>query len=134
MVLTLLHFLAFAVAIGGGTAVLVLMARIRAAPAEAGPQLRPAIRGIATLGLAAIALLWLTGLVMWAVRHGAAMDLGLAWHIKLTAAVALTAFALVNWVPMRLGRPLPLPVARGVLIAQLAAAVVAMGCALIAFG
>ena len=134
MVVTLLHYLSFAVAVGGGTAVLILMARIRAAPAEAGPQLRPAIRSIATVGLGAISLLWLTGLAMWALRYGVSMELGIAWHVKLAAVVVLTALALVNWVPMRLGRPLPLPIARGVLIGQLVAAIVAMSGAILAFG
>ncbi|MCA8884570.1 MAG: hypothetical protein KDA50_12620 [Rhodobacteraceae bacterium] len=133
MILTLLHFLGFSTAIGGGAAVLVLMARIAAAP-DTAPHLRPAIKTIAGAGLVAIAVLWVTGLAMWVGRHGAAMDLGGGWHLKLTAAAGLTLLAGFAYARMAMGRPLPLPVARAVLLAQLALAVTAMAAALATFG
>lgn len=133
MILTLLHYTGFSFALGGGVAVLVLMARVRANP-DAAAHIRPAIRPIATIGLAAIGLLWLTGVPMWIAGYGASMDLGGSWHLKLTAAVVLTALAGTAWGRMQAGWPLPPPVARGVLIAQLAAALVAMGAAIVTFG
>jgi len=133
MILTLLHYVGFALAFGGGAAVLVLMARAKADP-PAAPHLRPAIRPIATVGLASIGLLWLTGVPMWIGRHGASMDLGGSWHLKLTAAALLTALAGTAWGRMQAGRPLPPPVARAVLIAQLAAALTAMAAAIATFG
>jgi hypothetical protein len=133
MILTLLHYAGFALAFGGWAAVLVLMARAKASP-EAAPHIRPAIRPIATVGLTAIGLLWLTGIPMWIGRHGASMDLGGSWHLKLTAAAVLTALAAMAWGRMRAGRPLPPPVARGVLVTQLAAALTAMAAAIATFG
>lgn len=133
MILTLLHYVGFALALGGGVAVLLLMARAKTSP-DAAAQIRPAIRPIATLGLAAIGLLWLTGIPMWIGRHGASMDLGASWHLKLTAAGVLSALAATAWGRIQAGRPLPPPVARGVLTAQLVAALIAMGAAIATFG
>lgn len=133
MILTLLHYVGFALAFGGGAAALVLMARARA-DAAAAAHIRPAIRPISTVGLAAIGLLWLTGLPMWIGRYGAAMDLGASWHLKLTAAALLTALAGTAWGRMQAGRPLSPPVARAVLLTQLAAALTAMGAAIVTFG
>lgn len=132
MILTLLHYLGFATAIGGGGAVLILMARLKAAP-DTAPILRPAIKSIAGVGLAAIALLWITGLSMWIGRYGASMALGGSWHLKLTAAVILTGLAGFAYARMAMGRPLPLPRARTVLLTQLAAAIIAMGAAIATF-
>lgn len=133
MILTLLHYVGFAMAFGGGAAVLVLMARAKADP-QAAPHVRPAIRPIATVGVSAIGLLWLTGIPMWITRYGASMDLGGSWHLKLTAAMVLTALAGTAWGRMQAGRPLPPPVARTVLIAQLAAALTSMAAAIATFG
>lgn len=133
MILTLLHYAGFALAFGGGAAVLVLMSRARNNP-DAASHIRPPIRPIATIGLAAIGLLWLTGVPMWIERYGASMDLGGSWHLKLTAAVVLTAFAGTAWGRMQAGRPLPQTAARVVVIAQLAAALTAMGAAIATFG
>jgi len=71
---------------------------------------------------------------MWIGRYGAAMDMGGSWHLKLTAAALLTALAGTAWGRMQAGRPLPPQVARAVLIAQLAAALTAMGAAIATFG
>jgi len=133
VILSWLHHLGFAVAVGGGVAVLVLLGRVQADPGAA-PHLRPAIWRIATLGLVAIGVLWATGLTMWVGRHGGSMALGGAWHLKLSAVVVLTALAGFAWGRMRIGRPLPPPRARVVLIAQLAAAATAIGAAIATFG
>lgn len=133
MILTLLHYVGFALAFGGGVAVLVLMTRAKA-DATAATHLRPAIKPIATVGLSAVGLLWLTGLPMWVGRYGASMDLGGSWHLKLTAAVVLTALAGTAWGRMQAGRPLPPPIARVVLAAQLVAALTAMAAAIATFG
>lgn len=133
MILTLLHYVGFALAFGGGAAALVLMTRAKADPAAAA-HIRPAIRPIATMGFAAIGLLWLTGIPMWIGRYGASMDLGTSWHLKLAAAVVLTALAGTAWGRMQAGRPLPPPVARAVLIAQLAAALTTIAAAIATFG
>lgn len=132
MILSWLHYLGFATAFGGGTAVWLLLARLRAAP-DAAPHLRPAIFAIASLGLSAIALLWLTGLAMWIDRHGATMALGPSWHLKLTAAAVLTGLAGFAWLRMKTARPLPPPVARAVVAAQLAAAATAIAAAIVTF-
>ncbi len=133
MILTLLHYVGFALAFGGGAAVLILMERARASP-DATVHFRAAIRPIATVGLAAIGLLWLTGVPMWIGRYGATMHLGGSWHLKLTAAAVLTALAATAWGRMQAGRPFAPPRARTVLIAQLTAALIAMGAAIVTFG
>jgi|GEM_PF-5968524 len=133
MILTLLHYLGLALAIGGGTAAVILMTRALGDPAAA-PALRGAIRPIATLGVAAIGVLWLTGLAMWVGRYGASMALGGTWHLKLTAAAVLTGLALLGWGRMMAGKPLSPKIARPVLIVQLAAGVTAMGAAIATFG
>jgi hypothetical protein len=133
MILTLLHYVGFALAFGGGATALILLARAKSDP-QAAPHIRPAIRPIATMGVSAIGLLWLTGVPMWTSRYGASMDLGGSWHLKLTAAVVLTALAATAWGRMQAGRPLPPAVARGVLVAQLAAAITAMAAAIATFG
>lgn len=132
MLLSVLHYLGFSVAIGGGTAALILMGRARQ-DADAAPHLRAAIKVIATLGIAAIAVLWLTGLSMWATRYGASMALGGSWHVKLTGVVLLTGLAGYAFTRMRLGRPLPPVWARRVLVGQLLAAVVTVAAAMATF-
>lgn len=133
MLLKILHFLAFSVAIGGGTSALILMLRAGRMP-EAAPHLRAAIKVIATGGIWALAVLWLTGIGLWVTRYGASMALGGGWHVKLTAVVVLTALAGYAFARMRAGRPLPPLWARRVLIAQLAAAVVVVAAAVVTFG
>lgn len=133
MLVKLLHVLAFSLALGGGVAAQVLMARIAAEPAAAA-QIRPALRVIAHIGIGAIAVLWLSGLVLWGTRYGFSMALGGFWHLKLTAVAVLTGLAGFAWGRMQAGRPLALPLARVVLAGQIAAAVTAIAAALAAFG
>ncbi|OSP55684.1 hypothetical protein [Pseudoruegeria sp. SK021] len=133
MLLTVLHYLGFSVAIGGGTAALILMTRAGRDPATA-PYLRAAIRVIAQVGIAAIAVLWLTGLSLWLGRYGGTMALGGSWHLKLAGVVTLTALALPAFVRMQMGRPLPAPWAKRVLVAQLLAAVATVAAAVATFG
>lgn len=132
MVVKLLHVLGFSLALGGGVAAQVLMARIAADPAAA-TQIRPPLRIIAHIGIGAIAVLWLSGLTLWGTRYGFSMGLGGFWHLKLTAVAVLTGLAGFAWGRMQAGRPLTLPMARVVLAGQLIAAVTAIAAALVVF-
>ncbi|MBL9058906.1 MAG: hypothetical protein JNK88_02630 [Mangrovicoccus sp.] len=132
MLVKLLHVLAFSLALGGGVAAQVLMARIAAEPAAAA-QIRPALRVIAHIGIGSVAVLWLSGLTLWGTRHGFSMELGGFWHLKLAAVAVLTGLACFAWGRMQAGRPLALPLARMALSAQLVAAVTAIAAALVVF-
>lgn len=90
VLLKIIHFLSFSVAVGGGVASMVI--GIRAAKLEmvqAIPlrQAQGIIGKFSTLGLI---LLWLSGLWMYSMAYGGDVSMGQSFWIKMAAVVLLT--------------------------------------------
>ncbi|MGB0905205.1 MAG: hypothetical protein ACPGVJ_09930, partial [Mangrovicoccus sp.] len=102
--LKILHLWALGIAFGGGFARLVLgyyMARFpETAAALAAPQ-----KSLAQANYLAILALWLTGVPLWITAYDGRMDLGGAFHLKLTLAALFSGLAFYVWNRTRQGNP-----------------------------
>ena len=88
IVMKFLHYLGLFLAGGGGVAGGVIAAAHRKAGTPPSPAVQAASRTLAYIGLAAILLLWGTGLVMAYSIYGG-MNIGWAFHMKLLGATIL---------------------------------------------
>lgn len=94
--LKIIHILC--VFVGGGASVgnAVLMKRVMASGGPPPPLVADAMGVLARMGLAAVVVLWLTGLPLIFIIHGS-LAVGIAFYVKLIAAsVLFLAVSLIN--------------------------------------
>jgi len=88
--LKIIHFLALAIGIGGGVANAVIGARMASVDASMRPVLGGISATIGKLGLAAIVLLWLTGVPLTYVLYDGWAGLPASFWLKIIFVVILT--------------------------------------------
>lgn len=94
-ILKIIHFLSFTVAIGAGVSNMIIGARMATIPPDAvGPVvgIRMSFGKISTIGLI---LLWISGLTMVAMVHGAAVAQNTAYLYKMAVVLILTAVSIM---------------------------------------
>lgn len=135
--LKIIHLLAMAIGIGTGVAKGLFQMHAKRLAPETAASLMGLQRQIGHLGVGALGVLWVTGLILYAVQYAGA-DLGAAFHLKMAAVVAMTggtAYAL--WLGARArktGTPPPSKQIALVGSAGLGFAVLAVVFASLAFG
>lgn len=130
--LKILHFLALAVALGGGVANLVLRRHAMAAGPEARPALGRAQRTLAALSAVSVAVLWLTGIALVETIYGAWTGLPGVFWAKIAAATVWLAAVTTGQVLMRRPGP-PSPLLRPLGMGGMASAVASLALAVLAF-
>jgi uncharacterized membrane protein len=88
-VLIIIHYLSFAVAIGGGVANMFAAIQMKSAPPEAMPHLGAVQRNVGRASFGALIMLWITGGWMMSNAGGAAEMPSIFW-VKITFVLALT--------------------------------------------
>ncbi|MCL4189445.1 MAG: hypothetical protein KJZ85_17740 [Rhodobacteraceae bacterium] len=88
--LKIVHYLAFAVGLGGGVANAMIGMQLHAAAPAARAGLGAAQKRIGQIGLAALVLVWASGLALVWGAYGGTAGLGVAFWLKMAAVVALT--------------------------------------------
>lgn len=90
VILKIIHFLALAVVVGGGVTGGVIGARMGKADANLRPVLASIQTTIGKLGLGALVLLWLTGILLTYMYYGGWENLPSSFWLKIIFVVILT--------------------------------------------
>ncbi len=88
--LLIVHYLSFVAGAGGALVSYLVIRRIAARPAEEAAILRQIPPMISNVAVAALTLLWVTGIALVYVRHGGFAAFGWAFWVKMVFVVALT--------------------------------------------
>jgi len=88
--LKIIHFLALAIAVGGGVASAVVGARMRKVEASVRPVLAGIQATIGKLGLVSLALLWITGIALTYMYYDGWANLPASFWLKIIFVVILT--------------------------------------------
>lgn len=109
--LKILHFIAFAAAIGASLSGLIVLRAAASAEAPAAAALRGVAPRIGAIGAHSLILLWITGpLLLWLAYDNGA-GLGPLFHTKMATAVLLTIVVIAMRLTIRklkAGKPAPL--------------------------
>lgn len=88
--LKIVHFLAFAIGLGGGVANALIGMQLHAAAPAARAGLGAAQKRIGQIGMVALILVWASGVALVWAAFGGTAGLGAAFWLKMAAVLALT--------------------------------------------